>query len=131
MESVRGSNVLVTGAAMGLGKLFATNAVKEGAAVVILWDANETALRQTAAELEAAGGNVRYETVDVTSQDRVAEAAARVRIEGGVCALDGEPRAVEAAHVTQLVALAKTIARRDDAAPWPRRIERWRSPGVR
>jgi len=83
MKSVRGSNVLVTGAAMGLGKLFATNAVKEGAAVVILWDANETALRQTAAELKAAGGNIRYETVDVTSRDRVAEAAARVRIDVG------------------------------------------------
>ena len=44
MESVRGANVLVTGAAMGLGKLFATNAVKEGAAAVVLWDANEAAL---------------------------------------------------------------------------------------
>lgn len=30
MQSVKGLNVLVTGAAMGLGKLFATNAVKEG-----------------------------------------------------------------------------------------------------
>ena len=83
MQSVRGSNVLVTGAAMGLGKLFSTNAVKEGAAAVILWDANETALRQTAAELEAAGGNIRYQTVDVTSQDRVTEAAARVRFDVG------------------------------------------------
>lgn len=83
MESVRGSNVLVTGAAMGLGKLFAANAVKEGAAAVVLWDANEAALKETAAELEAAGGTVHYETVDVTAQTRVAEAAARVRAEVG------------------------------------------------
>lgn len=79
MESVKGINVLVTGAAMGLGKLFATRAVKEGAAAVVLWDANEAALKETAAELEAAGGTVHYDAVDVTSQARVAEAAEQVR----------------------------------------------------
>ena len=83
MQSVEGSNVLVTGAAMGLGKLFATNAVNEGAATVVLWDANEAALKETAAELEAAGGTVQYDVVDVTSQDRVTEAADRVRAEVG------------------------------------------------
>lgn len=84
MQSVKGLNVLVTGAAMGLGKLFATQAVKEGAATVVLWDANETALKETASELEAAGGTIQYATVDVTSQDRVAEAAEQVRSGLGV-----------------------------------------------
>ncbi len=79
MQSVKGTNVLVTGAAMGLGKLFATQAVKEGAAAVVLWDANETALKETATELEGLGGTIHYDTVDVTSQDRVAEAAEQVR----------------------------------------------------
>jgi short-subunit dehydrogenase len=79
MPSVSGLNVLVTGAAMGLGKLFATRAVKEGAAAVVLWDANEATLKETAIELEAAGGVIHYETVDVTSQSRVAEAAERIR----------------------------------------------------
>lgn len=83
MQSVRGTNVLITGAAMGLGKLFAVNAVKEGAAAVVLWDANETALKETAVELEAAGGTVHYATVDVTSSERVAEAAEKVRAEVG------------------------------------------------
>jgi len=83
MESVKGMNVLVTGAAMGLGKLFATRAVEEGAAAVVLWDANSAALEETAAELEAAGGTVHHETVDVTSEDRVAQAAERVRDEVG------------------------------------------------
>ena len=41
MQSVGGLNVLVTGAAMGLGRLVATQAVKEGAAAVVLWDANQ------------------------------------------------------------------------------------------
>src|SRR6202007_1408685 len=79
----RGLNVLVTGAAMGLGKLFATRAVKEGAAAVVLWDANEAALKETAAELEAAVGTIHYETVDVTSQARVGEAAEQVRANVG------------------------------------------------
>lgn len=83
MQSVRGANVLVTGAAMGLGKLFAGNAVKEGAAAVVLWDANAAALEETAAELEAAGGTIRYDVVDVTSRERVAEAAERVRNDVG------------------------------------------------
>ena len=83
MQSVSGMNVLVTGAAMGLGKLFATQAVKEGAAAVVLWDANEAALKETAAELEADGGTIHYETVDVTSQSVVAEAAERTRANVG------------------------------------------------
>jgi len=83
MQSVRGTNVLITGAAMGLGKLFAVKAVREGAATVVLWDANETALKETAVELEAAGGTIVYETVDVTSRDRVAEALRTVRTEVG------------------------------------------------
>ncbi|OBJ50895.1 SDR family NAD(P)-dependent oxidoreductase [Mycobacterium sp. 1423905.2] len=83
MQSVRGLNVLVTGAAMGLGKLFATQAVKEGAAAVVLWDANEAALKETATELDSAGTTIHYETVDVTSQDRVAEAAERARTDVG------------------------------------------------
>jgi NAD(P)-dependent dehydrogenase (short-subunit alcohol dehydrogenase family) len=83
MQSVKGTNVLVTGAAMGLGKLFATQAVKEGAAAVVLWDANEAALKETASELESAGCTIHYETVDVTSQADVAEAAERVRTDVG------------------------------------------------
>jgi all-trans-retinol dehydrogenase (NAD+) len=87
MQSVKGTNVLVTGAAMGLGKLFATQAVKEGAAAVVLWDANEAALKETVtaleSELESAGCTIHYETVDVTSQTGVAEAAERVRTDVG------------------------------------------------
>ncbi|HUH69897.1 MAG TPA: SDR family NAD(P)-dependent oxidoreductase [Mycobacterium sp.] len=75
MQSVSGLNVLVTGAAMGLSKLFATRAVKEGAAAVVLWNANEAALKETVTELEAGGSTIHYQTVDVTSQSRVAEAA--------------------------------------------------------
>lgn len=79
MQSVKGLNVLVTGAAMGLGKLFAANAVKEGAAGVVLWDVNEDALRRTATELESLGGTVHCEMVDVTSEAGASEAADKAR----------------------------------------------------
>jgi len=83
MKSVEGKIVLVTGAAMGLGKLFATTAVKEKAAHVVLWDVNESALKDTAIELEAAGGTASTFVVDVSSAEAVATAADAVRSEVG------------------------------------------------
>jgi short-subunit dehydrogenase len=83
MKSVAGKTVLVTGAAMGLGKLFARTAVDEQAAHVVLWDINEGALKDTAAELEAAGGTVHTFVVDVSSAEAVATAGQAVRDEVG------------------------------------------------
>jgi len=83
MKSVAGKTVLVTGAAMGLGKLFAQTAVKEQAAAVVLWDINESALKDAAAELEAEGGTIHTYVVDVSSQEAVATAAEAVRSEVG------------------------------------------------
>jgi all-trans-retinol dehydrogenase (NAD+) len=83
MKSVAGKTVLVTGAAMGLGKLFARTAVQEQAAAVVLWDINESALKDTAAELEADGGTVFTYVVDVSSADAVEASAALVRKEVG------------------------------------------------
>ena len=51
MDTVAGKKVLITGAAMGMGKIYAQLAVSEGAAAVVLWDINEVALKETAAEL--------------------------------------------------------------------------------
>jgi short-subunit dehydrogenase len=83
VKTVADKIVLVTGAAMGLGKLFALRAVQEQAAAVVLWDVNESALKDTAAELEAEGGTVHTYVVDVSSQDAVTKAAALVRTEVG------------------------------------------------
>ncbi|MFH5209905.1 SDR family NAD(P)-dependent oxidoreductase [Antrihabitans sp. NCIMB 15449] len=79
MKTVENKTVLVTGGAMGLGKLFATRAAEEKAAAVVLWDINEEALKATAAELEAAGGTIHTYKVDVSSADSIAEAAKSVR----------------------------------------------------
>jgi NAD(P)-dependent dehydrogenase (short-subunit alcohol dehydrogenase family) len=84
MKSVAGKTVLVTGGAMGLGKLFAQTAVDEGAEHVVLWDINEGALKDTAAELEAAGGTVSIYVVDVSSAESIGKSAELVRSEVGV-----------------------------------------------
>ncbi|MBF6416259.1 SDR family oxidoreductase [Nocardia cyriacigeorgica] len=83
LETVAGKKVLVTGAAMGLGKLFAERAVREGAAAVVLWDINEVALKSTAAELAALGGTIHHFVVDVSAPDQISEAAQAVREEVG------------------------------------------------
>lgn len=83
MKSVAGKKVLITGAAMGLGKLFALRAVQEGASEVIVWDVNRGALEQTVKELVANGGTISSYIVDVTDAAAVAEAATQVREEVG------------------------------------------------
>ncbi|MFD4404416.1 SDR family NAD(P)-dependent oxidoreductase [Nocardia sp. NPDC058499] len=83
LDTVAGKKVLITGAAMGLGKLFAEQAVREGAAAVVLWDVNETALRATAAELGTASGAIHTHTVDISDRDAVAAAAESVRVDVG------------------------------------------------
>ncbi|MFI5540242.1 SDR family NAD(P)-dependent oxidoreductase [Nocardia sp. NPDC051900] len=83
LDTVAGKRVLVTGAAMGLGKLFAERAVREGAAAVVLWDINEAALKETAAELTGRGSAVHHHVVDVASAESITEAAASVREQVG------------------------------------------------
>ncbi|OXR43024.1 putative oxidoreductase EphD [Nocardia cerradoensis] len=84
MDTVAGKRVLITGAAMGLGKSFAQRAVREQAADVVLWDVNETALKQTAAELSSgAVSRVHHYVVDVSDQQSIIEAGAAVRSEVG------------------------------------------------
>lgn len=83
MKSVAGKNVLITGGAAGLGKLFATNAVREGAAKVVLWDINEAALKDTATELEALGGTVHTHVVNIADTAAIAKHADAVRAELG------------------------------------------------
>ncbi|MGF6886953.1 all-trans-retinol dehydrogenase (NAD+) [Nocardia sp. GAS34] len=84
MDSVAGKAVLITGAAMGLGRSFAERAMRERAAHVVLWDINEQALKQTADELAALGpGAVHHQVVDVSDREAIASAAAVVRAEVG------------------------------------------------
>jgi short-subunit dehydrogenase len=83
MRTVESRIVLITGAAMGMGRLYAEHAVAEGAAAVVLWDRDATALEATRAELAGRGTRVLAHVVDVSSPQAVAEAARRVQAEAG------------------------------------------------
>lgn len=79
MDNVAGKKVLITGAAQGMGKIYARLAVQEGAAAVALWDINRAELEKTTAELRAAGGHVHAQLVDVASPQAIAAAAQELR----------------------------------------------------
>lgn len=84
MRSVEGKRVLVTGAAMGMGRLFAERAIAEHAAAVVLWDLDEAALEQTLTELldglPAVGPEISISgyIVDVADAEAVATTAEAV-----------------------------------------------------
>ena len=83
MRTVESRIVLITGAAMGMGRLYAERAVAERAAAVVLWDMDAAALEATRAELSARGARVLAQVIDVSSAPAVAEAALRVQAEVG------------------------------------------------
>jgi NAD(P)-dependent dehydrogenase (short-subunit alcohol dehydrogenase family) len=78
MKSVENRNVLVTGAAKGMGRLFAERALAEGASAVVLWDADEAALDQTLDELADERVQVSGYVIDVTDAETVAATAAAI-----------------------------------------------------
>lgn len=78
MRSVEGKNVLVTGGAMGMGRLFAERAIAEHAASVVLWDVDGTALDATLADLADDAVELSGYVVDVSDADAVADTAAAV-----------------------------------------------------
>jgi short-subunit dehydrogenase len=83
MKSVEGKRVLITGAAMGMGKLYAELAARGGAAAIVLWDINQEALAATEGELRAISPNVHSYLVDLSNPHEIEDAAARVREEVG------------------------------------------------
>lgn len=76
---------------------------------------------------ESSDASARYD-VEVFTADRSARVVVEIDRAGSRC-LDESP-ALDPAHLTQLLAIARTLGRRDES-PWPRRIQRWRAPGVR
>ncbi|ALV46506.1 3-oxoacyl-ACP reductase [Arthrobacter alpinus] len=83
IESLANATVLITGAAMGMGKMYAELAVRDNAAHVVLWDVNAEGLEAAAAELRGSGSEIHSHVVDVSSLEAIEEAAQRVRSEVG------------------------------------------------
>ena len=70
MSDLAGKNVLITGAASGIGRLMALRMAAEGAQV-ILWDVNPQGLDQVRAELEAQGRKVAERSTSVRLRGRL------------------------------------------------------------
>ncbi|MGA7205190.1 MAG: SDR family oxidoreductase [Specibacter sp.] len=83
MESLAGSTVLITGAAMGMGRMYAELAVRDHAAHVVLWDVNAALLEQAVAELGGRGAHIHSHVVDVGKLEAIEEAAEQVRHDVG------------------------------------------------
>ncbi|MFC9932959.1 SDR family NAD(P)-dependent oxidoreductase [Glutamicibacter sp. NPDC127525] len=82
LQSVAGLHVLVTGAAQGMGLLFARQACLEGAARVVIWDIDAAKLDAAAEELRQLGGTVETHVVDLADQSQIQRYAATA-VEGG------------------------------------------------
>ena len=83
MRSVKGKSVLITGGAMGMGRLFAERAVSELASAVVLWDVDEDALNRTLDDLSDGPVPVTGYVVDLADPEAIAATAAAVRDEVG------------------------------------------------
>ena len=84
MKSVAGKTVLVTGAAMGMGRLFVERAIAERARRVILWDVDEAALAATVAELETGDHETRLTAYGIDVTDRPTVEATATEIPGAL-----------------------------------------------
>jgi NAD(P)-dependent dehydrogenase (short-subunit alcohol dehydrogenase family) len=74
--------IVVTGAAQGIGEVYATGLAAEGA-VVIVADLNEAAGAEVAAKIGADGGTARFVRCDVSSPESAAALVATVEAEFG------------------------------------------------
>ncbi len=83
IESLSNATVLITGAAMGMGKMYANLAVQDHAAHVVLWDINAELLELAVAELSGKGSTIHSYVVDVSKLEDIEAAAEKVRNDVG------------------------------------------------
>ena len=83
MTELAGKNVLITGAASGIGRLMAIK-IAARRARLILWDVDEDGLNGLRAELAAQGVDVRTYTCDLAQRGAIQDTAARVLQECGL-----------------------------------------------
>jgi 3-oxoacyl-[acyl-carrier protein] reductase len=74
---LQGKVVIVTGAAAGIGRATAVRFAREGARIAA-WDVNKNSAADLLAELETAGGEALFQSVDVSNPEQVEQAVAGV-----------------------------------------------------
>ncbi|MEI1279858.1 SDR family NAD(P)-dependent oxidoreductase [Leptospira venezuelensis] len=85
MKTVKGKRILITGAAMGMGKIYAELSVQEKASAIVLWDLNSEALSLTAKELKSDTTKILTEVIDVSDLEKIRKASSRIESElGGI-----------------------------------------------
>jgi all-trans-retinol dehydrogenase (NAD+) len=76
---ITGATVLITGAARGMGELYARRAAKVGAKAIALWDVDGERAQKLADELGRSGSLVRVYAVDIADRHAIAEACVKMR----------------------------------------------------
>ncbi|EIE02695.1 SDR family oxidoreductase [Leptospira licerasiae] len=85
MKTVKGKRILITGAAMGMGKIYAALSVQEKAASLVLWDLDSKALSVTEKDLKSDTTKIYTEVVDVSDREKIRKAASKIESQlGGV-----------------------------------------------
>ena len=82
MTDFKNRNVLITGAASGIGRLLALRIAAKGGRL-ILWDVDEAHLAAVTAEIAAAGGRASVYVCNLAEREAIAAAAARTLQEHG------------------------------------------------
>ncbi len=80
---IPGAVVLITGAARGMGELYARAAQAQGARAIAIWDRDEPAARRVAEELDGPECTVRAFIVDLASLTDIRRGVAEVRAQLG------------------------------------------------
>lgn len=86
--SLQGKTVLVTGAGMGMGRLYALRAASEGATTVVLWDVDAVSMHDVGREVRGHGAKAVEQRVDLSELAAIQAAAAALRDEHGIAAPD-------------------------------------------
>ena len=76
---IDGATIVITGAARGMGELYARRAVAEGAKAVALWDVDVALATTLVRELRSSACDVRAFQVDLGSPQEIANAARQTR----------------------------------------------------
>lgn len=83
MTEIAGKTALITGGAMGMGRLLAETLARDGARKLVLWDINEEQLAEAKDVIEGFGAEVFTYVIDITDRDKVRETAKKVKEDVG------------------------------------------------